>query len=405
MDKTRILFVDDENSILQGLKRLLWSMRDTWHTEYAPGAEKALEILSKAPFDVIVTDIRMPGTDGLELLEKVKADHPGTARIVLSGHTEMEALLQSTAIVHQFLAKPCEMDALKAVIQQLVEMKTRFDDPHLTNLISDISTLPSLPSLYSEIMEEIKHPNSSMKKVGQIIEKDLGMTAKILQLVNSAFFGLPQKVATPFDAACLLGTDILRALVLSIGLFSQFNTDRMKHFSLEDLFEHGLLTATLSMRICRAESMDKAAADAVFMSALLHDIGRLILAHHHSRQYDNLLQTVNMENADLSTSEKQLFGASHAEIGGYLMGLWGFSLNSINAVTFHHSPSFFHEMECGVLYAADLFANHCGNHPGGEWTLPDSHTGVIDRKGLLHRFEAWRTLCCGDKDTACTNVG
>ena len=224
--KKRILFVDDEPKILEGLQRTLRSMRQEWEMQFAGSGQEALECLSKEPFDVVVSDMRMPGMDGAQLLKEVMRLYPQIARIILSGHSDQEIVLKSVRIAHQYLAKPCEAETLKSVVTRTCALRELLADDAVRRMVSNMDSIPSLPSLYAEIMEEIQSPNASIQRVGKIISKDMGMTTKILQLVNSAFFGLRRHVSSPSQAVSLLGLDTIRALVLSVHIFTHFDSQK-----------------------------------------------------------------------------------------------------------------------------------------------------------------------------------
>ncbi|MBC8317540.1 MAG: response regulator [Desulfobulbaceae bacterium] len=113
MAKKRILFVDDEPNILVGLRRMLRSLRKEIDMEFAESGKEALQVMSKASFDVVVSDMRMPGMDGAELLTEVRRLYPDTIRIILSGYAAAEAIMRTETIVHQFLHKPCEPQNIK----------------------------------------------------------------------------------------------------------------------------------------------------------------------------------------------------------------------------------------------------------------------------------------------------
>jgi len=198
--KKQILFVDDQPEILSSLRRMLRPMRHQWDMQFVGGGKEALEVLAKVPHDVIVSDMRMPEMDGITLLTKVQKRYPAVVRIALSGQCDREVVLRSTGATHQFLTKPCDADTLKAVVDRSCVLRDTLSDLELRELVSGIASLPSLPSLYIEIIEELRSPNSSLADIGKIISKDIGMTSKLMQLVNSAFFGVPQRISHPVQA-------------------------------------------------------------------------------------------------------------------------------------------------------------------------------------------------------------
>ena len=220
MSKKRIIFVDDEPLVLQGLQRMLRSMRDEWEMEFMDGGAKALERMAQAHFDVVVSDMLMPGMNGAALLAEVMQRHPHTVRIILSGHADKDLILKCVGSTHQYLSKPCDADVLKATVRRASAVDSGLKDETLRKLVGSMDRLPSIPTLYTEIVEALRDPEVSVETIGEIVGKDPGMTAKILKLVNSAFFGLRRQVASPAEAANYLGLDTIRSLVLSINAFS-----------------------------------------------------------------------------------------------------------------------------------------------------------------------------------------
>ena len=195
--KKRILFVDDEPMVLNGLQRTLQKMRREWDMTFVGSGREALEVLGKKPIDVIVSDLRMPEMDGGRLLAEVKKQHPHVVRIVLSGQLDQEMTLKSVRLAHQSLSKPCDAEVLKHTLAKLFALREFLSDDSIKNIISQIESLPSMPAIYTEIVTEMQSDDPAIKKVGEIISKDISMTAKILQMVNSAFFGLFQKIKSP----------------------------------------------------------------------------------------------------------------------------------------------------------------------------------------------------------------
>jgi CheY-like chemotaxis protein len=187
MAKKKILFVDDEPNILSGLKRMLRSMRKEFDLQFAESGQEALTILDGDEFDVVVSDMRMPGIDGAELLSRIMVQHPYSIRIMLTGQADEESIMRTVGIVHQFLAKPCDPEELKAVLQRASGLHGLISQPSLKKIVSGIDSLPSLPEVYAELREAMTNPEISVADIGAIIEKDIGMSAKVLQLVNSAF--------------------------------------------------------------------------------------------------------------------------------------------------------------------------------------------------------------------------
>ena len=201
---------------------MLRPKRRQWQMRFASGGQDALAVLTEEPFDVLITDMRMPGMDGPTLLAEVARQYPHIIRIVLSGHSSKKTAVRSVGLAHQYLTKPCDREALERAIARALELRETLRDQSLAQLLTQVESLPSLPSLYAELIAEVQGEGMTVKKVGDIVGRDPAMTAKVLQLVNSAFFGMPRHISSPSQAVALLGADTIKALVLGVGVFSQF---------------------------------------------------------------------------------------------------------------------------------------------------------------------------------------
>lgn len=384
-----ILFVDDEQLVLDGLKRMLRSMRNEWEMLFANSGKEALEILEQKKIDVIVSDMRMPGMDGVELLGRVRQQYPRVIRFVLSGHSEAEMLLESVKATHQFLAKPCDADILKSAVNRAISLDSLLHREDLNRVVAGIDALPSLPGLYSQIMQEVSSKTGTLSRVGEIVSKDIGMTAKMLQLVNSAFFGLRAHIESPSQAVNLLGLDIIRGLVLTSKVFSQFDQQRLA-IDIDSLFEHSSHVGALAKSIAAAHSLDRKSCDHALMAGMLHDVGKLILASSLSSEFEQSLQISEQQSIPDWQGEMQVFGCTHSEIGSYLLGLWGLPNPILEAVAFHHHPH--HSIGADftpltAVYIANLISKSDGNI---ENLLSDDI--YIERLGLQGHIPQWLAL-------------
>lgn len=392
--KTRILFVDDESNVLHALRRMLRSMREEWEMAFVESGEAALEVLKKEKFDVVVSDIRMPKMDGVQLLTEIKNLYPHIVRIALSGQSDHKVVVMSVDPTHQFLAKPCDADSLKAVIKRSYELRNRLSNESIKQVVARLGSLPSLPSLYLEIIEELKSPASSMAKVGKIISKDIGMTAKILQLVNSAYFGLPQHISNPSQAATLLGLETIKTLVLSTHIFSSFDQSNVKQLNIEKLWKHSTITSILAKEIAKAEKLSVKLINDAFMAGLLHDIGILVFAANLPEEYNQVISTMINDNISLIEAEKLLLSVTHAEVGGYLLGLWGLPDNIVEAIYYHHNPKDCPYQEFSpltVVHAANAFESHRSALDNVS-ALSSIDMEYLQNLGLKDRLPVWQDI-------------
>jgi HD-like signal output (HDOD) protein len=398
MSKKHILFVDDESNVLQGLQRMLRPLRDEWDIEVAGSGQEALEKMSLSAYDVIVSDMRMPGMDGAQLLQKVMLRYPQTVRLILSGQSDQEGIMRSVGPAHQYLAKPCSADILKATVGRACALRDLLSQESLRHLLSKVKNLPSLPSLYVEVMKELQSQDASIERVGRIISKDPAMSAKILQLVNSAFFGFPTRITLPARAVTILGLEKIKALVLSLHVFSQFQAAQLPGFSLELLWDHCLQVANFSKLIAKDMEASQALADDCFSAGLLHDTGTLILAGNLPHEYAQALTRSQQDSAsrvELEAAEEEIFGATHAEVGAYLLGLWGLPHLLVEAVAFHHTSRECFNTDFSPLtavHAADAYAWE-QRHSGEENYTSPLDLIYLQNCGLSHKADHWRKLC------------
>jgi HD-like signal output (HDOD) protein/ActR/RegA family two-component response regulator len=390
----RLMFVDDAPEILQHVRRLLGPMQAEWDMQFFPSAMQALSALQQQACDVVVSDMTMPEMDGAKFLAEVRKTCPQTIRIILSGDQSPYNYVRSASIAHRFLQKPFDTAILKSTIEQAEALRTVLGNPALRSLVSEIKTLPSLPSIYQDLMQEMQAPQASLKKAARIVAKDLGMVTKILQLVNSAFFGLRTHVSDPEQAVALLGFDTIKSLVLSSQVFAQFDQAELPAFSLDELWRHAMLTGTFTRRIAKEEGACQQAVDEAFTAALLHDVGVLVLAAHRPSEYARVLDLVRTTSVSDWSAERQVFGADHAHVGAYLLGIWGLSDGIVETVAFHHHPGDYVATGFGAITAVHV-ANAIAEAQGNADCMGE--VGVdkvyVERENFSLRLSRWRELC------------
>lgn len=394
MGKSRILFVDDDVNLLSGLKRMLRSMRKEFDLQFAENGMEALEKMTEETFDIVVSDMRMPGMDGAELLTKIQTLPPYSIRIMLTGQADETSILRTVGVVHQFLAKPCEPDHLKTVLLRASALHTLITQGALKEIVSGIDTLPSIPEVYRKLRQAMADPDVPISRIADIIEEDIAMSAKVLQLVNSAFFGLFQTIKSPAHAVKLLGGDTIKSLVLGAGAFTEIKTSS-KIFPVQQLWAHSMAVAGCAKQIAMSESSDKTLIDNCFIGGMLHDIGKLVLLAKLRTRYEEAVLLAQKDTLHLRAAEKKILGSPHGDIGAYLMGLWGMPGPVIEAIGFHHRLDNYPGTDFSpavAVHAADAFCNEI---------RPDKVIGMkhdldinqLSRLGLTENIDKWRELC------------
>ena len=381
--------------VLKGLQRSLRKIRTEWEMCFTASSKEALEILSSESFDVIVSDLRMPEMDGAQLLDEVKRLYPQVVRIILSGQVDQEMTFKSVQLAHQSLSKPCDAEILKQTLNKLFVLRNLLQDESIKRIIAQTETLPSLPSIYTEVIKELQGSDPSVKKIGDIIATDLAMTAKILQVVNSAFFGLVRKISNPREAVMLLGTETIKALVLSVKIFSEFNQKKFTWFNFDVLFNHSMSVSMFAQTISKEERLDPYLVNNSLMAGMFHDLGKLILVTNFQEDYQKILVEAQQNKHHLWELENDMFGTSHAEIGAYLIGLWGLDYPVIEAIAYHHCPGKSLADSTGLLTAVHFGDAYdrldLGENISGE--LKQLDRGYLENLGVGHRITNWQLVC------------
>jgi putative nucleotidyltransferase with HDIG domain len=362
---------------------MLYPRRNQWDIAFAGSGREALQRLGESSFDILVTDVRMPEMSGAELLGEVRMHFPQTTRIVLSGAADSDLALRTATLAHQYLCKPCDAQALRSTLDRACTVRETLDDPGLRKLISGIDALPTLPAIYLELYLALRSGDVSAKDVAALIAQDMAMTAKVLQLVNSGLFGTPRNITSVADAVTYLGMETVRTLALRVMVFTQFNDPALDSFA-ERLSAHSLQVGALARKIAESSQFAGVTADDCFAAGLLHDIGKLILADGRPVEFQGALQDARRSGLTASQAETQLFGATHAEIGAYLLRLWGLPDCVTEAVALHHKTDGLKGGAAMAVHVADAVAH---NHVN-----PALDINAVAEAGLTEHLPGWQQL-------------
>ncbi len=390
--KKHILFVEDNPVLLSAYPMMLGSEAQRWEISLAPDGEAALEMMAQAPFDVLVSDLGLPGIGGIELIRLARERYPGCCRIVVSGLTDQEEVSRALNATHQFLAKPVEVKTLKGTLARVGALDAFLSHSALKSLVGRLGTLPSFPSLYVEIMKELGAEEPSVERIGEIISQDASMTAKLLQIANSAVMGLGRELTNPAEAVQHLGLSTVRSLALAVQIFSPLAQLRLKGFSLETLWAHNVRTAAIARRLMGLEGAEVGETDDAYTAGMLHDAGKLMLAHSLPRQFQEALDLAASQPCPLHEAEFQVFGATHAAVAAFLLGLWGLPATIVEAVAFHHSPAQGRAGGFGALtmvHAANVLEHEFFDDTPAA-LKPEMDATYLSALGLTDRVDIWR---------------
>lgn len=301
---------------------------------FANGAREALVELDAQPIDVLVSDITMPEVNGIELLRQVRERSPGTVRILMSGTTEPRINMHAVPQAHQFLSKPFDIVNLVSVIKEAISLGKMLRKPEVRRAIGAVGALPSVPSTYVELTRVIQDPDSALRDIVAIVERDSAMASRVLHMVNSAFFGAARATGNIADAVRALGGNLIRDLVMIDEVFTAFDAQvAPPGFDIRREQEHAIHCAEIA-----AVLADRAHAGFAYTAALLHDVGRLLYATQLTEAWTAVVEEAESTGVPLHEHESAVMGASHAELGAYMLGVWRLPMPIVSAIAEHHTP-------------------------------------------------------------------
>lgn len=394
MTKRNILFVDDEQAILDGIRTMMHSKRKQWKCHFATSGAEGLELLAQTSFDVVISDMRMPGMDGADFLGEVADRQPGAIRMILSGYSEVPALLKSAKIAHQFLSKPCHSRKLTDTIQRVIDLGDILRNEGVRQVVSRLDTLPAIPDLFARITEELESPEPNLKLVGNMVERDAGISTTLLKVVNSSFFGFYENVNSPSRAVTLLGIEAVKGLILGVHFFSEVDGSAFSGYSVEKLWDHSLQTGYFAKIIASLESKDKTFIDSCFLGGILHDVGKMVFVMKMNPVYTPVLDCVKRWGGPIHLCERKELGVTHAKVGAYLLGLWGFKREVVEAVDGHHLPELTGDKltPAMVIHVANTI-QHNIKRTSKEYTFSSINEEYLAELGLEDRLEVWIEAC------------
>jgi HD-like signal output (HDOD) protein len=343
-----IVFVDDERKVLEGLRASLYKHRNDWSMRFVESGKEAIAIFEEQQVDLIVSDVRMPSMDGGQLLRHVKQRWPSAMRILISSYPESVHAVRLTSLAHQYVARPCADRQLENIIERCFNLQDLLAKESLRQVVGRIGRLPAMPKTYGRLQAALAQPTVTAAEVADIVNVDPAIASKVLQITNSAFFRLPRPTARIKDAVTYLGFATIQSLVLSAEISSQWKTPKdLPEVGPDQLQSH----AEHAAMACKSLAGGQVSADDAWLAGLLHDIGYWILVEECPKELVEALELSRSQGLQLFECERRIIGASHAEIGAYLLGLWGLPYPIVEAVALHHTPAAIESQDYDLLGA------------------------------------------------------
>jgi HD-like signal output (HDOD) protein len=392
--KRRLIFGDEEVLSLGEMQRHALALANDWEFIFLETGRAILEHLEDAPCDVLIASASLPDMAPQVLLKGAKNRRPDCVRMVMAGSTAQDRVLPCVGLLHQAFPRTNDPQQILVLVSNAIHISQgMIRHPEVKAAITTLERLPSVPKVYQELRSVLEGRHATYRDVGAVIQRDMGMTAKVLKLINSAFFGLQRRVESPQEAVHFLGMDVVQALVLAHGIFDQTGSLGTRRISIENVWDHSLRVAKGARTLAAMEGLSRHQTGDAFMGGLLHDVGILILAKAFPAVYDQVVTSCETEQISLKDAERNAFGLTHAEVGAYLLGLWGIQTGVLEAVSLHHTPSsvqrtsFDHVL---AVHVADEFSKASQQHPVWERTTLDDT--ALERLGLMDCIQGWKDV-------------
>lgn len=365
-----------------------------WTVEYAANAAQAFERLAGGAFQGVIADLHHVELPIGEFMRQVSLRHPELLRFVFCRAEEQPFFDEPARRVPHALFEDLQPAQLVEFLERAFFLEQWIGNEALHRLLPRMRVLPTLPPLYRQVVSELQSPTASLDAVAELVGKDPIMTAKILQMANAACFARAEPATSAAEAVFFLGAERTKALIMAAHLFAQFDHTKCPGFSLEFEWWHSMEVAGYAQAIYLEETRDVRAAELAFTAGLLHDIGKALLAANATPEYVQVLKHV-AEGRPLPKTESLIFGATHAEIGAYLLAVWGLPIGVLEAVAYHHVPSRCPDQSFSMLSAvhlANAFSHeHLADQPSAAAMPMDEQ--YVARLGRADRLNHWRALC------------
>jgi putative nucleotidyltransferase with HDIG domain len=388
MAEKRLLIADADARAWDELRQALG---ESWVVVGAASGGAALAEAQKQPFNVVVANYGLPDLSGAELLNRIRVASPETLRFIAADAALKEKVMCHVLGGHQFLPLPFDRATLKTSIERSLAADYGMSNS-LRELVGRIRTFPTIPSLYMEVVNALRNPNATTADIGAIIARDMAMTTKLVQVLNSAYFGLARTVTDPTEAVGILGFETIKSLILTVKLLSQYDKVKPVYFSIDNIWRHSTSVARTAKVMALLETGDPDCSGTAYMAGLMHDLGKVILAANFDNQYHGAHAVARKRQMPLWEVEKDIFGATHGEIGAYMLALWGMPAKVVQVAALHHHPLRSGDKTFTALTAVHVanVLEYGGNPDADGLPAPVVDLDYLQQLGLEGRVELWR---------------
>lgn len=382
----RILFAGGDPLWFAETKRDISGLHPEWTCVRAADISK-IQPPDWQAADAFIVEGRATGAR--DWLEELRAERENLICLVRCDMADHGTLERWKGTGHPIASTHNDASLLVSSLLRTARLQQWAADPAMKRLLPQIRKLPTTPKFYDELTVELRSEECSLENVAALLRQDPVMSAKILQLANSAFFASRREVTDMLDAAMILGSERIKSLVLLAGVFSQYGAAKDAGYNIDSIVTHSLQVGAYARTIVLNETKDLRLAEAAFTAGVLHDVGKMILAGNLPQQCKEMRNVRLTRKIPDHEAEREIFGATHATIGACLLASWGLPLSILEAVAWHHEPeqagdSGFSPL--AAVHAANAFAHQTDGTPS------QSNTEYLERCGAGKGAARWRQM-------------
>ncbi|MEG8946187.1 response regulator [Rosettibacter firmus] len=383
--KFKLLFVDKLNNEQNRYQSLSDILGEQYEIYFASDSQEALNTLKNNDIDVCLIQFDSTSFNSLDLLTKIKRSFPKTIRILLSEDFSEKLSIRTFNLLHQVIKCPIEDKLLKEKLEPLLILKNLIKNDKLISKLNSEDGIPTLPEIYFKLEKELFSPEVSIHKVVNLISKDISLTTKIFQLVNSAYYGIPAKITDFYQAVNILGLNVIKSIVIYTKVFAHLEKKGELKEIIEAIWNHSILVSSISQKIIFYFTGNRDLAEQAYIAGILHDIGKIILINIEPNYIKELKISRNNAFSD-DDLEKSFYGVSHTEIGAYALALWGFPRSIVDAALLHHSSTIVNDFSVSNIIQ---ISHKLANIEGIDSVLYDT---FISKEALIEYLSLTKTL-------------
>ncbi len=391
----KILIIDPDTDAIESYQKALAPKAASWTVHFANTSAKGLELAASETPDIIVAALALEQGQGLKILSQAVDAAPLAHAFIVAAESDRPQLAAAFEGGCRYLPRPCPVDRLLLEFQRCLTLDSWLDNPTVKEIVASRSEFESLPSHHHKIVTELNSPHCSIPDVADAIANDLALSAKILETVNSSFYGFNQSTSDIKQAISILGLSTVRNIVLAAHIFTQVGQESEHQLLVKEIWHHSIAVAGAARRISLHETSDSKAAEEAYSAGLLHDIGKIVLLGVVPDEYMEAQRLSREEAHSPWQAEYKIIGCDHAEVGAYLLARWGLPLPLSEAAALHHRPA----NSCHASFTT-LAAVHAANaivrkrrNPKHADAAP--FTNFLVEIGKDSQWEEWEAIVTG----------